>query len=381
MKRWRIIPGLGLVLTGVFACSDLLSGIPIQWAALIPLGQACALLWVLVAPFAWKLSERFPLFESESPRGPWKLPHALLHLLAALSFAAGMSALFSPVVRWTYDAIYPIERTWREALAVTANYFFFPKVLFYWLVVAAQHAFQISARLQAESLRATRTEQQLVRSRLDVLRMQMNPHFLFNALNSISALIGAREAQRASQVVARLGDALRASLDEEQVTSTSLEIELAHVENYLEIERCRFGDRLHFEVEVPDELLGAEVPRWILQPLVENAVTHGLEADARAGWIRLSARQDSQGLSIWLEDDGPGPSETPRDGIGLGNTRERLETLFGTRASVELLPREAGGSRVELRLPLASGPPEAMDRSPAPPERSDDPMTLEAGSP
>jgi two-component system LytT family sensor kinase len=193
---------------------------------------------------------------------------------------------------------------------------------------------------------ALRFRSELTRAKLDVLRSQLRPHFLFNTLNAISGLVA--EETEAHRMLLRLSTLLRRSLDE-QSHEVTLRQELAFLNDYLDIQRVRFGDRLSVQLTVDPTILDVKVPVFLLQPLLENAIEHG-GSDDGCTTIVLAASRDTDTLRIVLEDRGPGVS-VPREGVGLGNTRERLLHLYGPRASVTLRTAERG-ARVELRLPI-----------------------------
>jgi len=206
---------------------------------------------------------------------------------------------------------------------------------------------------------AAALEAELTRSKLDTLRSQLRPHFLFNTLNAIFGLM-AEDAERAQQMLLKLSTLLRRSLDEE-AHEVPLRTELGFVNDYLDIQRGRFGDQLMVQMAVDPSVLDARVPVFLLQPLLENAIEHG---GSRNGCTRivLRARRHGDMLQVALEDEGPGvASSAPlREGIGLRNTRERLLHLYGSRAAVELgAARERAelpGTRVEIRIPFALVP-------------------------
>lgn len=185
------------------------------------------------------------------------------------------------------------------------------------------------------------------------LQMQLNPHFLFNALNSIATLIH-RDPENADRMLVRLAELLRLSLDNTSAQEISLRQEISMLERYLDIERIRFGDRLSFAVHLPPELHGALVPTLLLQPLVENALRHGLGQVARPGRVDISANARDGKLCLTVADNGVGlpPGRPARDGIGLSNTRARLQHLHGDRHQLRLENRPEGGVQVIVELPL-----------------------------
>ena len=195
----------------------------------------------------------------------------------------------------------------------------------------------------------------LVEAQLDALQFQLRPHFLFNTLNSILPLVG-KDPDRARQMVVRLGDLLRLSLRSEDHPLVTLDEEIAILEKYLSIEQVRFRDRLDVSIAVDPGVAAARVPSFLLQPLVENAIKHGLGGRAGRGRIAVTAREEAGTLAMTIRDNGPGPRASAVDttaGIGLANTRRRLEALYPGRYRLELGPAPGGGAEVRLRIPLA----------------------------
>jgi two-component system, LytTR family, sensor kinase len=214
--------------------------------------------------------------------------------------------------------------------------------LLFWGVVTGVFYYGLVAILYT----ALRFRTELSRAKLDMLRSQLRPHFLFNTLNAISGLVA--EDTEAHRMLLRLSTLLRRSLDE-QSHEITLQQELAFLNDYLDIQRVRFGDRLTVNLTIDPAVLEARVPVFLLQPLLENAIAHGGSDDGRTA-IDLSATHHGDTLRLILDDQGPGVSST-REGIGLGNTRERLLHLYGPRASVTLATTERG-ARVEIHLPF-----------------------------
>jgi signal transduction histidine kinase len=247
------------------------------------------------------------------------------------------------------------------------------ELLVYWLVLASGAAVYSFLRSQTEErksaelrLREAELSAEIARARLDTLRSQLHPHFLFNALHSIGGLVREGESKRALQVLASIGSLLRATLDQEAQV-VPLEAELALAQRYLEIERVRFGERLSFEVDADDAALSAKVPALFLLTLVENSVRHGIGPSESGGRIVLRARALRDRLRLEVEDSGPGfPPEVLAHGarardvrgphIGLDNTRRRLALLYGPdhALTLENLP-PPGGGRVVVEIPLSLG--------------------------
>ena len=197
---------------------------------------------------------------------------------------------------------------------------------------------------------------QLARARLQSLQLQLQPHFLFNTLNTISELVH-RDPRAADRTIARLGDLLRLTLETENLPEVTLRQEIEFLQKYLEIEKTRFHDRLRVDFSIAPEALDALVPNMVLQPLIENAVRHGIAARPGAGTISINAARRGEFLRIEINDDGvglenPHPDAAPREGVGLSNTRARLRQLYGDRQELVLRASESGGLEVVLRLPF-----------------------------
>jgi LytS/YehU family sensor histidine kinase len=224
----------------------------------------------------------------------------------------------------------------------------------YWLILGAYLAFNYHRELQERRSRAEYVESLLTEARLSALRAQLQPHFLFNALNTVSAYVEA-DPQRARAMLGHLGDLLRFSLDSEDRREVSLAEEIEALDHYLAIQCARFAGRLQTHVDIPPELLDARVPGLVLQPLVENAITHGLSDLPGAGEIRVSARGRENDLALTVADNGvglPAGWSLDRDaGIGLSNTRSRLEETYGAAHRFSILPAAEGGVVAEIRIP------------------------------
>lgn len=231
----------------------------------------------------------------------------------------------------------------------------------FWGIVVAHGALRWNAAYREQQRRTAQLDSDLAAAQLRALQAQLRPHFLFNALNSVVTMID-RDPAAAQRMVIQLADLLRATLrgGERQEISLHQEIELTRL--YLAIEEVRFSDRLRVEWQIADGLTG-DVPALALQPLVENAIVHGIARRSEPGHVTIRIRRDDGALEIRVRDDGPGPQSsgegrTPeRDGgVGLSNLRARLTRLYGAAASLELAPVASGGTEVTLRLPSAAHP-------------------------
>ena len=206
-----------------------------------------------------------------------------------------------------------------------------------------------------EKERLLRAESEVREARLLALRYQLNPHFLFNSLNAVSTLVLDGNAPAATRMLAQIGDLLRSSLDSEVTAEVALAQELVFTEGYLAIEQTRLGDRLKFDMVIPMETRDALVPSMLLQPLVENAVRYGVAPLVEGGWIAIESALHANRLRIVIGNSGrrgEGEQKKNGNGIGLGNTAERLKTLYGTDFEFSLAWPEAGGCEVVLELPL-----------------------------
>jgi two-component system LytT family sensor kinase len=216
-----------------------------------------------------------------------------------------------------------------------------------------------SQQSSMEKERLLRAESELREARLLALRYQLNPHFLFNSLNAVSTLILDENAPAARRMLAQIGELLRTSLATEVTAEVPLSQELALTEGYLAIEQTRFGERLRIDITVPSETRDALVPNMLLQPLVENAVRYGVARQVDGGWIAIKSSLQADRLRIVVGNSGrqsEGEHQKNGNGIGLGNTEERLKTLYGKDFVLSLAWLEAGGCEVVLELPLRRAP-------------------------
>jgi two-component system, LytTR family, sensor kinase len=218
------------------------------------------------------------------------------------------------------------------------------EMLRYWAVIAIEHTLSYHRE-------AREREVALAEARLEVLKRQLQPHFLFNTLNSISALMF-ENVTLANRMLLRLSDLLRGGLADDSPQEVSLEREIAFLDGYLEIERMRFGDRLTIDVDVDPATLGARVPNLILQPLVENAIRYGVAAVGRPATVSIRAAKSGNELHLQVQDDGPGLPPGSKRGVGLSNTEARLRQLYGSDQKLELLPAEGGGVLVNMIIPF-----------------------------
>lgn len=301
--------------------------------------------WALLSPALLWLSQRF-LFTSKT----W-VKSAAVHLVAGALISILHAAMCAGAAILQAHVTGP-PTTFVEAFRQLVTHRFHFNFAAYGLIVCAWHAWIFQRQSQERARESQDLARRLAETRLEMLRAQLNPHFLFNTLNTISSLM-LTDPDAANQMMARLGDLLRVAL-EHRDGKVSLKKELALLRQYLDIEQVRFGDRLSLRLEVAPETLEAAVPSMILQPIVENAIRHGLE-DADDATITLRARGVNGSLHLEVEDNGK-PSVEKKSahaghGIGLANTRSRLRLLYGDDHKFELIQR-ADGVSANITIPL-----------------------------
>jgi len=311
-----------------------------------------ALVWIPATPIPWLLARRFPI-----RRDTWRL-HVPLHL--AVSVVFGTAVHLAIVLVLAFAGLYELRLDGLFRIGVSSlGSQLHLVVLVYWVIVGGRHAWVIYGESRRRELEAARLEVQLSRATLEALRLQLRPHFLFNALHTINLLWRTGRSEAAQETLERLSALLRGVLDEGVPQKVRLARELALARDYLAVEKVRFGERLEVRADVEAEVMDALVPSFLLQPIIENAVSHGIEAGTAAGSITIGARRRDSELLVEVEDDGAGAdpgSLRDADGIGLGNTRRRLEALYGAAARLEVTPRPAGGTAVRVTLPLEMAP-------------------------
>jgi signal transduction histidine kinase len=355
-----LILGAWLLLGLVDSAQGLVSGAgeahAVEWWKYLASPFPAYLMLAVFTPVLFRLSEAFPI---ERPR--WRRSFAV-HLAASLLFPAAHL--------WTSAAIATTLMSWkgssgRVALSWAGVYYGID-IFRYWAIVGFYHALRFATRARHGEVEAQqlRTEAALLRAglaeaRLQNLARQLHPHFLFNALNVISGLALRRDPERAATLIARLSDLLRRSLRQEGPT-TELREELELLDSYLQIERARLGERLQVTVDVDPELLHAEVPTLLLQPLVENSIRHGISRRRGRGTLEIRVWRAREEVWVGVWDNGPGfprgGSVTADGGVGLANTRARLEQLYGGKAALWTANRPEGGAEVLVTLPLRTEP-------------------------
>lgn len=305
------------------------------------------LLYALLTPFVFRASSKFPL------RRPQLARNISIHFAGALGMCVVWAGL-GTLLRLLLFSLGPSATTGAVLLGfvkwISTTLPFGVGV--YFALVGIQHSFFYFAQFRERETQAARLAAQLSEARLGALRMQLNPHFLFNSLNAVTVLVRDHNMADASRMLELLSDVLREVLRSDERPEISLVRELELIRRYLAIEQIRFSDRLRPRIDVEPDLARAAVPRFLLQPLVENAVRHGIAQRGDAGLVRVTAQRDGDQLVLSVQDDGPGLRSTQNlGGIGLSNTRNRLETLYGEKAALHVTNAPEHGVIVTVRLP------------------------------
>jgi two-component sensor histidine kinase len=302
--------------------------------------------WALVlTPIILWVCRRYPIEKVNWVR------RLVIHIATALFLVALDAALRLPL----YHFVYPKEKAeigWRlyGAYLLGEGY---DDLWMYAVIAFLCHAYLYYQRYVDRERRASQLEAQLARAQLDMLKMQLHPHFLFNTLHSISALMH-KDIELADRLIARLSDLLRMTLENSDDQEIPLSRELEFLKGYLEIEQTRFQDRLRVRFDIDPACLHARVPTLILQPLVENAVRHGIAPNSRPGLVEIAAHRSHGRLTLTVTDDGAGIRSTARHGTGLGltNVQTRLKSHYGLQQRFEVTSPAGGGTFVTLELPF-----------------------------
>ena len=365
--RWLFILSC-YTLIGLFFCGQnvlryVTRGDPILWDRAVYAEMLYWYIWALLTPFILWYARCYRIERFQWWRG------LLAHLLLSLVVAPFQEFIWRlNLFSWILDhqpVVQVIERVlqWKGPLVVGSLTGFYK----YWMIVAIYYAFDYYRKYRQRErealdfkLRATQLEAQLTSAQLDALKMQLHPHFLFNTLNAISVLMRAGETQTADQMLLRLSDLLRVTLENVGAQEVSLKQELDFLKRYLDIEQIRFQDRLTVQLDIDPDTLDVQVPNLILQPLVENAVRHGIASRLAPGHIIIRSQRADGMLTLEVRDDGPGLSEEAlaelKEGVGLSNTRARLMQHYGTAHRFELGKAIEGGLRVALAIPIRTDP-------------------------
>ncbi len=308
-----------------------------------------AVMWALMAPLILMLRERLPL-----SRGRWA---------GGIGFHLGMS--FGVMAVFYLGRLIGYRISWGDSdfekgFWWTAQHGFYGRnivdMAYYWGVLAFGYSREIYERYKNEELKAAQLEARLIETELKALREQLRPHFLFNTLNTISVLVREQRNDDAVTLIARLSSLLRMSLDNTRVQEVTLRQELDFLDRYVEIQKARFSDRLQVDFAIEPAAMEALIPNLLLQPLVENAILHGVAPKSSPGRVEVCGRVEAGQLFLEVRDDGPGLGDrSPRakEGVGLANTRERLAKIYGSRSQLLLRSEPGRGVAVQIILPFS----------------------------
>ncbi|MFZ5495038.1 MAG: sensor histidine kinase [Verrucomicrobiota bacterium] len=339
---WTLV---GLAFASQFYLSSTLLGRSVTWGQAIGYSLGDWYVWAVLSIPILLLARRFP------PEGahPWRTAgvHLAAGLVCSLVYVL-LRSLVGVAHGRLVDEPVAFAEVFRPLLVKTYPF----NLLVYGVIVTISHAVDYYRKYHERTVHALELEKHLTEARLQSLLRQLKPHFLFNTLNGIASLMHT-DVPAADRMLVRLSELLRLTMHHPGQPLTKLRDEIAFIEKYLEIERIRFRDRLTARVDADPAVLEAAVPSLILQPLVENAIRHGIEPRPGAGRIEIGARRDGARLVLTVRDNGAGqpPGGFTREGIGLANTRARLRELYGDDHEFTLANHPEGGLEISLRIP------------------------------
>ena len=346
-KPWLVIAAvwtvLGLLSASQHVAFRAYSGQPPHYGAVIGRTLLDWYTCAIFTPAIFAVARRYRLDT------PGRLKRVPIHLLACVSFIVLKLALFIPLANafgWLNGEVVFVEWLYADGFALT---------LVYATVAGARYALDYHERYRERLIKTAELESRLSRVQLDAVRARLHPHFLFNSLNALSTLIHKNPAA-ADRMVLELGELLRQTISDSAPVEVPLRVELGFIERYLNVMQVRFGERLRVAIDVPAEVRDAYVPNMVMQPLVENAIVHGIGQSANAGEIIVRARRERETLELSVLDDGPGLPAGSSERVGLRNTRLLLQQLYQEGQSVELTGRASGGVVASVRLPFHETP-------------------------
>jgi two-component system, LytTR family, sensor kinase len=344
---WSLI---GLAFASELYLSSNSLGRPITWGEAIsgPLEDWYAY-GLLSLPVIW-LARRYP------PEGGSRWTTAAIHLAAALAFSLAWVVLRS-LIGVVDSSLVGDSATFQEIFSPLMVKTFPFNLLIYGVIVSVSHALDYYRKYHERTVQTLELEKHLTEARLQALLHQLKPHFLFNTLNGIASLMHT-DVDAADRMLVRLSELLRITMSHTGAPQTTLREEVAFLERYLDIERIRFRDRLEVSISIDEAAIDALVPSLILQPIIENAVRHGIEPQSRTGRVEIKGVREADRLILTVSDNGSGmPEGVPkREGIGLANTRARLRELYDDMQKFELVNRAEGGLCVRMAIPFNTAP-------------------------
>ena len=347
---WAIWTFIGIVFTFQGYFTSYRSERPMPFTESLYIQMTWAYLFAVATPLVLWAASRLPI-----ERSNW-IRSALLHLPLSIVLGVLLTALGRVIIwlRFGYPFGKPLTM---ESVTrfVVGN--FSEAIGIYLLIALTSYAYSYYRRYREGRERTLQLEAQLSHAQLQALKMQLHPHFLFNTLHSISALLN-KDVPAARKMITRLGDFLRLTLENSGSPEVTLQQEIEFLSCYLEIERIRFQNRLVTHIDVSPESLPAKVPNLILQPIVENAIRHGIAPRSTPGLLEIEAKQQDGTLRIQVRDNGPGlpkhrtSQNLIKKGLGLANTETRLERLYGADHLFDLTDNPTGGLTVTLEIPF-----------------------------
>ena len=307
--------------------------------------------WAVASPLVLRLGRRYPITFSRSITArSWGIG---VHLGACLSIGLVQGAISTALHKaWNPYLENPAPGPFLDLWVANLFGGLLGYLILYTFILMIGHVIDSRARLAQQQVETAKLNAQLSKAQLDALRRQIEPHFLFNTLNSVAGLVRERRNDDAVTMVAALSDFLRRTLEESNGQLTSLGEEMKFLREYLAIQKLRFAERLQVKVEIPEELLAAQVPSLVLQPVVENAVKHGISKLVRGGEIRVAAARSNGTLRLSVCNDGP-QFESGHNGVGLSNLRMRLAGLYGENFELTTRNQDRGGVEVALSVPFS----------------------------
>jgi two-component system LytT family sensor kinase len=351
LRNWALVFGAWTLLALLFSSQHLLygrlEGGNIEWNRV---AQAfCGIYtWALLTPVVFWICSRYPLGRARWQRNLGVHFGAMIVLVAIdIGVFILLDHFLLHGISWQKQL--PLSQKWVRVVLSSFGF----SVFWYWGVAGISHAVTFYRMYRERELTASHLETRLAHARLQLLKMQLQPHFLFNTLHTISALVN-EDSRGADRMITRLSDLLRLTLENAGEQEVPLKQELELLQPYLEIEQTRFQDRLSVSLDIDPETLDARVPNLVLQPLVENAIRHGIAPRSAPGLIEIRSRREDGALHLEIRDNGDGLARQGKglqEGLGLGNTRARLWQLYGDAQQLELKQNVDGGLIVRMIIP------------------------------
>ncbi|MCX6120077.1 MAG: histidine kinase [Ignavibacteriales bacterium] len=351
MRKFLFVAGiwfiLGLIYSGQSFFYYLSIGQEFLWQKSLLHSFVFFVEWALLTVPVLRLAERFCIDSKNF------FKNIIFHFFVGIAIGLCQQTIFVISINYI-DGGFSFQHTLRQMLPSIVGFFEFG-VLIYWSLVFIFHALSYYRNFQDEKKHATELHTQLIESQLQTLKMQLQPHFLFNTLNAISVLVKKKPAL-AQKMITRLSDLLRLTLERGLTNEVSLERELEFLSAYLSIEKVRFGERLKVKIHIDENILSALVPTFLLQPLAENSIRHGIASRSGDGWIEVKAEQQNGTLLIEVIDGGiqsrRAKKKHERSGVGLENIQQRLQKLYGAEFYFDFKENDTHGATVKMTIPL-----------------------------